>query len=142
MASEVIEPGSRQAPALGWRVGLWVAQVLLAALFGMAGGFKVFTPADQLLATMHDAPIPLALARFIGTAELAGAVGVILPAATRILPVLTPVAACGLTTVMVLATGFNLLHGQTGAAAFTVAIALVAALVAWGRFKLAPIQPR
>ena len=126
----------------GLRIRLWTAQIILAALFIMAGGSKIVTPGDQLMAMMKDAPIPLGLARFIGVAEAAGGIGMILPALTRIMPILTPVAAVGLVVVMVLACGFNLMHGQLGAAVATVVLGLLAAYVAYGRFTKGAILPR
>lgn len=141
MSSETLSTPTPDA-ARGWRIGLWIAQLLLAAMFVMAGGMKAFAPADQLMAAMKDSGLSLGLARFIGAAELTGAVGVVLPALTRIYPILTPIAACGLLIVMILATGFNALHGQTGALITTIVLGLIAAFVAWGRFKKAPIQPR
>jgi len=52
------------------------------------------------------------LVRFIGVSELAGALGLILPAATRIRPGLTPLAALGLSTIMALAMLFHLVRGE------------------------------
>ena len=129
------------APSLRWQIPLWIAQVLLAAMFIMAGWMKVATPADQLAAMMKDSGLQVPLARFIGASELAGGIGVVLPALTRVLPVLTPCAAVGLFIVMVLATGFNAMHGQYGPMVMTIVLAGVSAFVAWGRFKKAPIAP-
>jgi putative oxidoreductase len=121
-------------------IALWIIQALLAAAFVMAGGMKAFMPVAELTkAGMTMAP---ALARFIGAAELAGAVGLILPAATRIAPKLTPLAAVGLLTVMVLATGFHVTRGEWHSVPVTVGLGTLAAFVAWGRFKKAPISPR
>ncbi|HEY9724666.1 MAG TPA: DoxX family protein [Oscillatoriaceae cyanobacterium] len=142
MASEGVFTGPPADTARGWRIGLWIAQVLLGAMFVMAGGMKALTPADQLMVAMKGSGLSLGMARFIGTAELAGAIGVVLPALTRICPILTPIAACGLLTVMILATGFNAMHGQTGAMITTIILGCIAAFVAWGRFKKAPIRPR
>jgi len=68
----------------GLRIGLWVAQIALAIVFALAGWMKVSTPAAALTKMMPGFPLPFL--RFIGIAELAGAVGVILPALTRIAP--------------------------------------------------------
>lgn len=124
-------------------IGLWVLQVLLAALFGMAGAFKLFTPIDELARQMSwvDASAP-ALARFIGASELAGALGLLLPAATRIAPRLTPLAAAALALVMLLAVGTHVLHHEPAQIAFPAALALASGLVAWGRLVPAPIAPR
>lgn len=82
------------------------------------------------------------LARFIGFAELAGAIGLVLPAATRVKPWLTPLAALGLAVIMVLATAFHRIRGEADLIAFNFVPAFLAAFVAWGRWTRAPIAPR
>jgi DoxX-like protein len=93
---------------------LWVAQVPLALAFGTAGVMKTFMPVVALVANgiNYAAELPLWLLRFIGVAELSGAVGVVLPALTRIKPRLTPIAALGFVTIQVLAIGFHALRGE------------------------------
>jgi putative oxidoreductase len=133
---------STAAPAKGWTIGLWVAQALLALAFGLAGAMKIATPIAELaqkLPWVTDLPN---LVRFIGVSELLGAFGLILPAATRIRPILTPIAAMGLVLVMVLAAGFHLLRGEAQALPVNLALGAIAALVAWGRLRKAPIAPR
>jgi hypothetical protein len=78
----------------------------------------------------------------IGVCELLGAVGLILPSATRVLPVLTPVAASALTLVMVLAAGTHFSYGELPVIGVNVVLGGLAAFVAWGRFRRAPIAPR
>jgi putative oxidoreductase len=124
-------------------VTLWVVQVLLAAFFLMAGinhGLKPIAEAAQ--SSPWITGIPVWLARFIGFAELAGAVGVVLPAATRVLPWLTPLAAAGLAVIMALAVPFHVLRGEASVVAFNVVPALLAAFVAWARSTRARITPR
>ena len=87
--------------------------------------------------------MPAPLVRVIGVCELLGAIGLLLPAATRIRPELTPAAATGLTTVMALAIAFHLYRGDAGGRfILPAALGLVAAFVAWARFRRAPIVPR
>ena len=105
-------------------IALWVAQALLAAAFFMAGGLKLLGPEEGL-------PVPVLLARFIGAAEIAGSIGLIAPALSRIKPVLTPIAAGCLALVMVLATGFHLSRGEPPAP--TALLGALALFVAWGR---------
>ena len=122
-------------------IGLWVAQVLLFLAFMGAGGMKLVTPAEELLKLDPTQLIPLT--RFIGTAEVLGALGMILPAASRIRPGLTPLAALGLFTIMVLATGVHVMKGDIAQALPVVgSLGALAAFVAWGRWKKAPIAPR
>lgn len=126
-------------------IGLWVAQILLALAYGMAGFMKVSQPIDALAAAGMGFVLtsPELLVRFIGVAELAGAIGMILPAATRILPWLTPLAAAGFSIIQVLAIG---VHASAGETAQTLPINLIllalSLFVLWGRWKKAPISPR
>jgi hypothetical protein len=133
---------SSGGPAKGWTIGLWVAQVLLALVFGMAGAMKTFTPIAELSEKLPWVAELPGLARFIGISELLGAVGLILPAATRMLPVLTPIAALCFVLVMVLAAGFHLLRGEPQALPVNVVLGALAAFVAWGRLRKSPIAPR
>ena len=72
---------------------LLIVQGLLAALFLFAGGVKLVLPLDQLTGPV---PLPGWFVRFIGVAEVLGAIGLILPGLLRIRPGLTPLAAAGL----------------------------------------------
>jgi hypothetical protein len=124
-------------------VTLWIAQVLLFAFFLMAGfnhGLRPIAEAAKGSPWITDIPVPLA--RFIGLAELAGAVGVVLPAATRVKPWLTPLAAAGLAAIMALAVPFHVMRGEARVVAFNIVPMLLAIFVAWGRWKRAPIAPR
>ena len=125
------------------KYALWIVQLLLAAAFGMAGFFKLATPIEALAAQMAwVAEVPSWTPRVAGAAEVLGAVGLVLPAATRIKPTLTPLAAAGLALVMVLAAGLHLSLGQLGALAPNAVLGGLALFVAWGRWKKAPIEPR
>ena len=77
-----------------------------------------------------------------GTAELAGALGLLLPALTRIKPSLTPLAAAGLVTIMALASVFHATRGESGGIVVNLVLGSVAAFIAWGRYKKAPIAAR
>ena len=132
-------------PARGaLHVSLWIAQGLLAVAFAMAAALKTTMPAAELVAKLPwAADVPLPLVRFIGIAELLGAVGLVLPSVTRIRPGLTSLAAAGLLTVMVLALGFHATRGELAQAApINLVLGGLAAFVAWGRFKGAPIRGR
>lgn len=127
-----------------WNIGLWAAQILLAVGFGMAGVLKTLTPVADLGVMMNWVNVsPEWLVRFIGVVEFAGAAGMVLPAATRILPWLTPLAALGFVIIQVLAIG---VHANLGETATTLPLNLMllalALLVAWGRWRQAPILPR
>jgi putative oxidoreductase len=124
---------SEKSAGKGLRIALWIAQGVLVAAFGMAGLIKLTQPFAELAKSM-PAPMPEALVRFIGVCEIAGALGLILPAATRIKPVLTPWAAVGLGTVMVLAAIVNVSHGAVQTVPVNVVLGGLAAFVATGRF--------
>jgi hypothetical protein len=127
----------------GLRVALWVAQSVTAALFAMAGSMKSTLPIAELATKLPwTASAPEALVRFIGVAELAGAVGLLLPALTRIKPGLTALAGAALTLVMILAAGFHVSRSEFGALPINLVLGSLAAFVAWGRFRAAPIAPR
>jgi uncharacterized membrane protein YphA (DoxX/SURF4 family) len=122
---------------------LWVLQVLLGLAFVAAGFPKLIQPFAELaqqLAWVSD--VPEGLVRFIGVAEVLGGLGLILPAATRILPWLTPVAAAGLALDMLLATLFHLVRGEGGVGVVPLLLGLLAALVAYGRWRMVPILAR
>src|SRR4051812_47908475 len=89
---------------------LWIVQGLLAALFLFAGGVKLVLPVEA----MQQGPVALPgpFLRFIGVCEVCGALGLILPWALGIRPVLTPVAASGLVIIMIGATVVTVLGGQ------------------------------
>ena len=116
---------------------LWIVQVLLACAFGMAGVMKSTQPVEALVqgGMAWAGQMPLAMVRFIGVSELLGAIGLILPAATKIKPFLTPLAALGLLTIMILAMAFHLSRGEVQATPINIVLGGLAAFVAWGRTR-------
>lgn len=131
---------SHQIQSKGWHITLWILQVLLALAFGMAGFMKLTTPIAELAKQMPwTRDVPVSLVRLIGVAELAGALGLILPALTRIRPALTILAAGGLALVMVLAAGFHLTRSEMPMVVPNLVLGFLAWLVAWGRSKKTPI---
>lgn len=126
----------------GWNVALWISQILLAAMFLMVGFMKTFTPIPELSQTIPMAAEMPGFTRFIGVAELAGGLGLILPSALRILPQLTIIAAYALAVVMVLALLFHLWRGESQAIPTNVVLGLIAGFIGWGRSSKAPVNPR
>ncbi|GII56271.1 hypothetical protein Pth03_46600 [Planotetraspora thailandica] len=115
-------------------VFLWIVQAILAALFAMSGLVK-FQPKDKLTGRypwMQD--FSQATVRFIGVMELLGAIGLIVPAATGIAAVLTPIAATGLAVMMVLAAATHIRRKEPSGVAVSVILFVLTALLAWGRF--------
>jgi hypothetical protein len=111
---------------------LWVVQGLLAALFLFAGGFKLVTP---IAAMTQQVPLPGLFLRFIGLAEVAGALGLILPGLLRIRPILTPLAAAGLVIIMSGAVGVTMATGGAAQAVMPGVVGILAASVAVGRSR-------
>jgi putative oxidoreductase len=143
MTTTAAQGAGGAAPSKGLNIGLWVVQGLLGLAFTMAGVMKSTQPIAALAEKMiWPGVVPEALVRFIGVSELLGGLGLILPAATRIKPGLTPLAAAGLATVMVLAAIFHVSRGEFGGLPVNFVMGGLMAFVAWGRFKKAPITPR
>jgi len=115
---------------------LWIVQGLLALLFIGLGWMKLSTPVEELVAQMA---VPGLLIRFIGVAELLGALGLILPGLFRIRTGLTPLAAAGLAIITAGATVLHLVRGETAMAVFPLVVMLLSAFVAYGRWRLAPL---
>ena len=109
---------------------LWIVQGFLALLFLFAGSMKLIMPIEMLTAQM---PLPGLFLRFIGTAEMAGALGLILPGLLRIRPMLTPLAACGLVIIMIGATVVTLAVGEGVSALVPLVVGLLCTAVAYGR---------
>lgn len=116
-------------------VFLWIVQAILAAMFAMSGLVKAIQPKEKLAGKypwMQD--VSQATVRFIGVMELLGAIGLIVPAAAGIAPVLTPIAGTGLAVMMVLAAAMHIRRKEPPGVAVTAILFVLAALVAWARF--------
>jgi uncharacterized membrane protein YphA (DoxX/SURF4 family) len=120
---------------------LWTIQILLAALFIFSGGIKLVMPIEDMIKQMPVA-LPGWFLQFIGVCELLGGIGMILPGLLRIKPGLTPLAAVGLVIIMIGATVINMMGPSIGTTLLTLVTGLLAAFVAYGRWKLAPLAAR
>jgi hypothetical protein len=118
---------------------LWVVQGVLAAIFLFAGGMKLVLPVEGLAGPI---PLPGLFLRFIGVAEVLGALGLILPGLLRIRPGLTQLAAAGLVIIMIGATVLTLAAGMVVTALIPLVVGLLAVFVAYGRWRLAPLRGR
>jgi putative oxidoreductase len=113
MTDQVTSPAATPKSGRALHITLWIVQILLAIAFGFAGVLKSTQPIAALGKNMPWAlVVPAALVRFIGISELLGALGLVLPSITRVLPGLTAWAGAGLTTIMVLAMGFHISRGE------------------------------
>ena len=121
-------------------IGLWVLQVLLALAFAAHGGMMLF-PSPEIAAQMN-ANLPRWFSLFIGVAEVAAAVGLILPGMTRIMPFFVTWAAVGIMIIMVSASGYHAVRGEVSGTVTTFILLLMATFVAYGRSRLRPIRAR
>ncbi|MFN8620279.1 MAG: DoxX family protein [Chloroflexota bacterium] len=122
-------------------VVLWILQVILALMFLLAG---------VMHATKRSAPpkgmewlqaIPAPQVTLIAVLEILGAIGLVVPAATGILPILTPLAALGLALLMLGAAIFHLRRaGERGNAVMNLVVGAVLLFLAYGRFVLEPLS--
>jgi hypothetical protein len=111
---------------------LWVVQGLLAALFLFAGGAKLVMSAEAMAGPVA---LPLWFLRGIGVAEMLGGLGLVLPGVTRIRPGLTPLAAAGLTIIMIGATVVTVIGGVVLPALVPLVVGCLTAFVAYGRWR-------
>ena len=114
---------------------LWILQVVLAAMFAMAGFSKLTQPRQKLAWRLPWVEgFSPATAALIGTLELAAALALILPASTGIIPALTPLAATGLVVLMVLAATTHGRRREPAAIAVDAVLLTPASMAARGRF--------
>jgi hypothetical protein len=118
-------------------VALWIVQGLLAALFLFAGSTKLILPIDALMSmgSPNQIVLPGWFLRFIGVAEVLGAIGLILPWLLRIQSRLTPLAAAGLVIIMIGAISITWVADGFAPAIFPAIVGALAGLVAHGRWS-------
>jgi uncharacterized membrane protein YphA (DoxX/SURF4 family) len=120
-------------------IALWVVQVLLAGAFVVSGATKLSQPKEKLLknwAWVED--FSQRAVRIIGSLEILGAIGIVLPALTGIMPWLTPVAALGLVLTMIGAALTHLRRAEYGAITVNAVLLILAAFAAYERFLVLP----
>lgn len=122
-------------------VALWVAQALLAVLFVGTGVFKLVTPVATLAGLWPWAGEYPALVRATGIIDLAGGLGLVLPALTRRRPGLTALAAAGCALLQVCAIAFHLTRGEGANTPFNFAVLALTLFVLWGRRAKPSVQP-
>jgi uncharacterized membrane protein YphA (DoxX/SURF4 family) len=121
-------------------IALWVLQVLLAVAFAAHGWMMLFPPPE--IAVQMDANLPRWFSLFIGVAEVAAAIGLILPGVTRIMPFFVTWAAIGIVIIMVSATGYHAVRAEYGSAVSTFVLLLMSGFLVYGRTRLRPIAAR
>lgn len=118
----------------------WIIQIILALLFGMAGILKMTQPIEKLKQRMtYVESLSPASTRVIGALELAGALGLILPMLTNILPWLTPLAALGLALTMIGAALLHVVRKEYALIGINAVLLALAAFVLYARFDLLPL---
>ena len=123
-------------------VFLWVLQILLAAVFAMAGSTKLLQPYDKLRANPQMAWVgdfSPGTVKAIRSLELLAALGLILPAATGAAAWLTPTAGTGLAVLMTLAAATHLRRHERQVLPVNAVLLVLAAVVAGGRSR--PVEP-
>jgi DoxX-like family len=120
---------------------LWTIQGLLALIFLFAGGMKLAMSSEDLAAAM-TLPLPILFVRFIGVCEVLGALGLVLPGIFRIRTDLTPLAAQGLVVIMIGAVITTVATMDASMAILPLLVGALAAAVAYGRTRVAPLTVR
>lgn len=117
-------------------LALWIIAGILAVVFAGSGAMKLALPKDKLVESGLGglADVGQGAIRLIGVAELAGAIGLIVPPLVHVAPVLVPLAAVGLALVMVGATVVHARRHEIPNVGVTVVLLALALVVAWGRF--------
>jgi uncharacterized membrane protein YphA (DoxX/SURF4 family) len=119
-------------------IGLWVVHAIVAVIFLMAGAMHAFRyeAAKKNLPWVKDAARGVVV--LDGAVEMLGAIGVILPRLTNILPVLTPLSAAGLAMIMAIAMALHARRREYSAIGFTSLLFLMAAFGAYDRQFMVP----
>lgn len=119
-------------------ITLWIAQALIALTFAWAAYMKLFSPADKLAAMWPwTGQIPSVLVKGTGIVDLLGALGLVLPGLLNVKPRLVPVTAICIIVLMVVASIFHISRDEAPLIGFNIFVAVLAAFIAWGRFKKA-----
>jgi uncharacterized membrane protein YphA (DoxX/SURF4 family) len=117
-------------------LALWIIAIVLAVGFAASGLMKLVRSKEQLVASGFGwaQDVSPTTIRLIGVAEILGAIGLIVPAATHIAPILVPLAAVGLALVMVGAAAVHARRKEAPMIAINAVLLGLAIVVAWGRF--------
>lgn len=115
---------------------LWIMQILLTAMFAMAGYGKITNSKEQHISDGHikedNSVIPI---RILGVLEWIGCIGIIIPWVTNIYPLLTPIAACCFGLVIIAGTAVHTLKKEYKMLPMLITILIISFLVAYFRFK-------
>ena len=121
-------------------IALWLLQILLALAFLAHGLMFLFPPPE--IEVLMDASLWKPFRLFLGVAEVAAGIGLVVPGLTRIKPWLVPLAAALLLPIMVGATVLHVWRGEYGSSVTTAVLLALLALVAYARSRVMPIAAR
>ncbi|UUZ81237.1 DoxX family protein [Paenibacillus sp. P26] len=116
-------------------VVLWIVQGILALGFIYSGWLKAIQYEAAKTSWTWVSDVPKSLVFFIGLAELLGVIGLILPQITKIVPVLTPIAAAGLAAIVLFGAVFHMIRGEYREIIVNIIFLALALFVAIGRLK-------
>ncbi len=143
MTTESTERELPHPPSNGLHIGLLIVQGLLALTFVGAGLWKLNTPIPELAERMPwMGQVSPGFLYVTAAFDILGGLGVLLPSATRIKPVLAVLAALGCVALMVGAIVFHVTRGEAANTPFNFLMVALSLFVAWGRRSKAPIAPR
>jgi hypothetical protein len=123
----------------GLNITLWIAQALIALTLIWGAYAKLLQPIEETAKMLPWALDNPGLVKFTGIIDLLGGLGIILPAALRVQPKLTVLAAYGVIVLMIAASVFHISRGEASLIGMNIFFLVLAVFVAWGRTKKAPI---
>ncbi len=120
---------------------IWVFQGILSMIFLLAGIMKISNPKDKLKEKVGDwvDGFSISKIKLIGIIEIFAAIGLILPMALNILPVLTPLAAIGIILDMSVAAMTHLKRKENRSVLVNLVLLLLAVFIIYGRLVLVPV---
>ena len=118
---------------------LWVLQGLTAFAFGGHGLLLISGPQRMAERVPWIRALPSPFVLLLGLLEILGAIGVVVPAATGVLPSLTVAAAGGLVAMMLLAMLFHVTRREWPNIGLNFVLGALAFAVAYGRLVIEPL---
>lgn len=114
-------------------IAYWIVAVLLAAFYAYGGALKVARTQERLQPMMGWAgtDVPMPVVRLVGTVEVLGAAGLVLPPLTGVAEWLAVAAASGLAVLQVLAMRVHLRRGEVRESGMNVVLVALAGVAAW-----------
>ena len=117
---------------------LWVLQIALAWLCIAGGIFQIFKTEELKKDVASMRALPRGLWAFLGSIGCLAGLGLILPGLMNTLPILTPISALAVAAESVLISSFYLYYRDFSPMVYSVAMAIMAAFISYGRFVLNP----